>query len=434
MANYKGFGSIAKSSLIRGSIVYGTSSMLSRAIPFFLLPVLTHYLSPSQFGLVSSIFVIQAVLSIVLDFGVSNYVSINYYQRHEQLPIIFSEAIAVYVGMSLVSIPVCLLADLLKPGIFQVSKVWIVCMVVSTGMRLIYNMLMMYWQLEQRPFLYLIFQNLSTLFETLFTLLFVIGFRFGWEGRAGSNFLVGGIAGLFSIFFFVKKFDLKIISNSYRQILSVAIDGSPMIMHGVGAWLITSMDRYLVTAFVSPYSGGIYSLASQMASIVGFITAAFNQAWAPYLYKTLSQNIHGSKQKLVKITYIYALTLIMICIACYIAFAHIIPLIFARSYGSATKYLPLMLGQMFFWGMYYMVTNYVFYAKKTRRLALVTLANGVFSFAINMIAIPRYGAWGCAFAGLISSCSYFFSVLYLSNKSYPMPWLKCWRSDPLKDD
>jgi O-antigen/teichoic acid export membrane protein len=74
-----------------------------------------------------------------------------------------------------------------------------------------------------------------------------------------------------------------------------------------------------------------------------------------------------------------------------------------------------------------MVTNYIFYEKKTYILAWVTFANAVLSVCLNLFLIQKYGAMGAAYTFLITNFSIFVSVWILSNKVYPMPWFSFWK-------
>ena len=49
----KTFRTISKTDLLRSAGTYGIFSLINSAIPFFLLPVLTRYLSPEDYGYVS---------------------------------------------------------------------------------------------------------------------------------------------------------------------------------------------------------------------------------------------------------------------------------------------------------------------------------------------------------------------------------------------
>ena len=53
-----------KSPLVRNSLIYAMSDGLNRAIPFLLLPFITHYLTPSDYGIVTNFNVYIQILSV----------------------------------------------------------------------------------------------------------------------------------------------------------------------------------------------------------------------------------------------------------------------------------------------------------------------------------------------------------------------------------
>ncbi|HFS5768488.1 polysaccharide biosynthesis C-terminal domain-containing protein [Providencia sp. PROV194] len=80
----------------------------------------------------------------------------------------------------------------------------------------------------------------------------------------------------------------------------------------------------------------------------------------------------------------------------------------------------LCLGQIF-GGMYLMVANYIFYSKKTGRLALTTIATGSINIFLLIIFIPIFGLIGAAYAFAISKLYQFIFTWILSIKILDMP-------------
>ena len=72
--------------------------------------------------------------------------------------------------------------------------------------------------------------------------------------------------------------------------------------------------------------------------------------------------------------------------------------------------------------MYFMVTNYIFYAKKTYILAYVTFSVTILHIGFLYFLINLNGAIGAAQAIMITSIITFLSVWILSHKVYKMPW------------
>jgi O-antigen/teichoic acid export membrane protein len=77
-------------------------------------------------------------------------------------------------------------------------------------------------------------------------------------------------------------------------------------------------------------------------------------------------------------------------------------------------------------GMYFMVTNYIFYVKKTKYLSYVTISSGAINIALLLLFIPIYGIYGAALAFSIANLSQFLFTWLVSAKVCRMPWA-LWR-------
>jgi len=75
-----------------------------------------------------------------------------------------------------------------------------------------------------------------------------------------------------------------------------------------------------------------------------------------------------------------------------------------------------------FQGFYFMVTNYIFYSKKTYVLSIITITSVIFISILNYFLILKIGILGSAYAMLSIWIFQFLIVFCFSNKIYPMPW------------
>lgn len=400
-------------------------------MPFLLLPVLTGYLTPNDYGIVSTFLVIQAIIAIILDFGVSNYIAANYFRSDSQQKLLDNSICVVSVAFLIVFIVIIPFA-FIAPSLFPISIPWLSLLMISSFARSIWSIQLLHLQMNQAAVRYAIIQNSATFVETSLILILVVLANLGWQGRIGANLIVGIVFGIFGIWYLYKIVDVRFSTCSIPDSLKIAKFGAPLILHSAGAWFITSIDRYLIAVFVSNAATGIYTVAQQISSIVGFLTMAFNQAWSPYLYRKLSNATIETKSAIVAFTYAYALALFAFCLVFYVFAIFFIPHSINHRYIGALEYLPWMLGQVFFWGMYFMVTNYIFIANQAQKLAIITISAGLFSFGLNYWLIQSMGALGAAVSGFITSFLFFFSVWLLSANVYPMPWFKFCFSDWIK--
>lgn len=72
---------IFSSTLVKSSGIYAITNILNSAIPFFLLPILTRYLTPEEYGLVAMIGVLVGLTSPFVGINTHGAITRKYYDR-----------------------------------------------------------------------------------------------------------------------------------------------------------------------------------------------------------------------------------------------------------------------------------------------------------------------------------------------------------------
>ncbi len=149
---------------------------------------------------------------------------------------------------------------------------------------------------------------------------------------------------------------------------------------------------------------------------------AFNKAYVPWLFERLRANDSATKRRIVKWTYAYFVIVLMMAGMAFLAGPYAITLIAGEKYAAAGAIIGILaLGQAF-QGMYLMVTNYIFFSKKTARLSMVTIFSGVLNVGLLLLLIPILGLQGAAIAFVLAMAIRFVSTWWLASISHPMPW------------
>ena len=100
----------------------------------------------------------------------------------------------------------------------------------------------------------------------------------------------------------------------------------------------------------------------------------------------------------------------------------LIVLIAGEKYEEAGKVIGwLALGQGF-QGMYLMVTNYVFYSKRTGLLSVASISSGALNLVLLVVLVRIFGLEGAAIAFATSMGIRFLLTWWIANKRHPMPW------------
>ena len=280
------------------------------------------------------------------------------------------------------------------------------------------------WRSQQKAKPFAFYEISQTLFNISLSLFLIITLHYGWEGRVAGTATAGIIFGLLSIVFIYKR-GYAVLNYSAEYMRDAFKFGIHLIPHQMALWMRSGVDILLITSIVGVSQTGLYSVGFQFGMVVGIFAHAFNNAFSPYLYEKL-QNITPEIQKnLVKFTYIYFIGIVIFAMALSTFFIWLIPYFLGEKFQGASEYIYWISLAYAFQGMYLMVVNYIFYAKKNHLLSMVTISTSIFHVILSYLLIKYYGAIGAAYASVVSFFLTFVLVWRISSKVVEMPW-KFW--------
>lgn len=414
--------------MIKNSIIYIFAEVLNKAIPFLLLPILTRYLTPADYGMIASFSAFVAFLSIFIGLSIHGAVNINFFKTSKKdLKIYIANGLfLLLITTLLVGFIVFIFQTPLKNK-FLLDSEWLYIGIILSFSQFITLLNLTLWIAEKKPKSYSIYQISQTFIISSMSILFVVSFHYDWRGQVIGNILGTLSFSLFSFYLLYKRgyLEFKYNKNDMKDLLHFGI---PMIPHNLSGWITTSGDRLLLITMVGVSATGLFTVGFQIGMIMSVLVSSFHKVWNPYLYEKLSAGefLIKSKVKIVKFTYLYffitfLLLLLLNFIAKYI-FIYLIDIDYAESY----RYVIYILITYGLNGAYFMVVGYIFYFKRTKQLAYITFSSSVLHLLLSYIFINLYGAIGVAYSGVLSYTFRFLSVWYYSNKIYPMPWI-FWR-------
>ena len=200
--------------------------------------------------------------------------------------------------------------------------------------------------------------------------------------------------------------------------------GVPIVPHSIGGLLLGIADRFMVNNILDVSSTGIYVVSVQLGLILGIIVDSFNKAFAPWLMEKLGDVNHESQKKIVIFTYFYFFVILALAALGTFVAPYVLPYIVGPQFQTAGPLLLFILLGNAFIGMYYMVTNYIFYSRRTGLLSTLTISIGVITVALSWFLINAYGIKGAAIGFMVGQASLFLGAWILSNYCVPMPWFK----------
>ena len=413
---------IIKHPLFQKSIIYTITDAINKAIPFLLLPFLTHYLSPADYGVVSNYNVYISVLLIFVGLNLNGAMAANFYHysKEEIAEYISSIFIIIFCATVIVGLIVGVTAGYVS-SLTTIAPLFLfigVLVAASQGGTAINLDL---WRLEEKPLAFGGYQIAQSAINICLTVVFLAYMRLGADGRIGAMIITSVLFFIVSMFVLFKRGYLKLSINKKYMRDALAF-GLPMIPHTLGIWIRTGIDRIYITKFYGVAEAGLYSTGFQFGLLLSFLVMAFHNAYVPYVYKLLASNQPEQKGKLVKFTYIYMLAVLVLALVFSFISYFIVYHFLSVRYLESAKYIGWAMFTQAFQGMYLIVGIYIFYSKKTAKLAIVTSSLSILQLILSYLLVKYIGPIGAAYSSFIVCVVNFIVVWYLSVHVYAMPW------------
>ncbi len=416
------FNKIFTHIVFKNTVIYTAANILQSAIPFLLLPILTRFLTPADYGTVAIFQLIQAIVSILIGMSLRGAINVNFFSYNK-------EEIRIYIGnvLSIVFINFIIIISILYlfkspiSNLIEFPENWLTIAAVVGICEFIFHLALLLWQVEQRPIPYSVLQVLQVAFNISLSVILVVSLKMQWQGRV-LGIVYANI--LFCIIAAIIISKRKYVKFSYNltYIKDALLFGLPLIPHSLGVWIMSGIDRLFINNMVGVDATGLYTVGFQFGMIIAILGQSFNKSWYPFLFKKLKENVLSVKIKLVKISYLYFISITAAALVLSLVAPYIIKIFIGKEFQSSVQFVFwIALGKAAH-GMYVLIANYIFYAKKTYILAWITLICAITNIVLNYILILKYGPIGAAQATAITYFAYFFLTLILSMKVYKMPW------------
>lgn len=277
------------------------------------------------------------------------------------------------------------------------------------------------WQVRKQAGNYGIAQVLQALANLLLSMLLVMVFLQGADGRINAYIVVSTVFAVTAIFLLYQDNLLGLSWNPIYLKEALAY-GVPLIPHIAGAFLLSTVDRVVINDQLGVAQVGIYMVAVQLASVIGIVSDAVNKAYVPWLFERLRRDKINEKKQIIMLTYVYFLLALLVAGLAFVVGPFSVASIAGGRYAEAGAVIGWMaLGQAFF-GMYLMVTNYILYSKKTGLLSLVSIGGGILNVGLLVVLLKLFGLPGAAMAYALAMMLRFLFTWLVAYKLHPMPW------------
>lgn len=373
--------------LFNNSLIFSIGNLGNKFILFLMVPIYTHFLTKSEYGLTDVVTVTINLLIPILTLSISQAVlrfcldKSNYIGKDDIYSIVATFLLSISIVIFFISIFIN------KENLFYIVLILIL---------MIFND----FQLQFARGIDLIKQYaINGIFTAVSTALLGVYFLSILHLNLKGYFLSIIITLLLSnIYLFLatsglKYFNYKKISfNKFCYLLKYSI---PLIPNSIMWWLINDITRYFILYNVGFEGNGLFAVASKIPSIMSIMISIFMQAWqisAFEEYKRNNSSIFYSRVFNVFISFIFIISSLIL-----ISSRGIFSIFIDHSFYEGYKLVPILIFASIYQGFSTFFGTIYTASMNTKGVFYSSICGALISLVLNIILIPKFGINGAGF-------------------------------------
>ncbi len=381
--------------ILKDSGIYIFGEILTKIIPFLLLPYLTKKLGAEGFGELSYY---QALVSFSLIFlGLSQHGAVAryyYFYGKKAINMIVTAGYLINVFMSLVLIVV-----------FSICKAKMMIYVTLLAMfQSLISVQMSLRQCQKKPVSYVTLQIFYSLLNVSFTILFFEIYSSGLVEKRLLAILLSG-AVVFSISYYLHLESVKkAFGYSKRQYLIgmryIFFFGLPLFFHGLSGVIRGQFDKILIYNNFQESELGIYSVAFQLASILAILIMSVNKAIVPYFYESVKKRAL-TKEKIFQYFFLSFLFVPIPALVAWLVPEDLYVFFLGDDFSGSKYFTVLFLIAMAINIPYLILVNYLFYHGENMRISTASIVSTIF-YVLCLFVFLEFGVKYIPYSNIIT--------------------------------
>ena len=416
-------------SLAKDTAIYGLSSIVGRFLNYLLVPLYTHYMpkDSGDYGISTNVYAYTALFLILLTFGMETTLFRFANDEREKPDTVFSTAIATVAALTVVFLAFLFgFIDGISNSLgYQAHPEYLLMMGVVVALD----------ALQALPFSFLRYQKRALRFASLkmlfiFLNIFLNVLYFVWLGKTSVFyvFFINLLCTAFITFFFIPDlfrihwhFDGALLRRMFSY-------SWPILVLGIAGILNQVADK-IIFPLVYPDEAeanvqlGVYGSCVKIAMIMAMITQAFRYAYEPIVF---AKSRDADKTEYYASAMKYFLIFTLLAFLCVVGWMPVLQYIIGADYREGLGVVPVVMAAEIMMGVYFNLSFWYKLIDKTIYGAWFSLIGCAVLFLVNILLIPRYGYWACAWGGVAGYGTSMVLSYVIGQRKNPIPY-------PVKD-
>lgn len=369
--------------------VYGMTSMMSKLVAIFLMPIYTNILTQEEYGVMALLTSCVGIIGMFSNLEIHTGIARDYYEEGVDRKKLVSTGFFSILSVSLLVLVFMLSTlnfwadNVLDISNYKLPFFVILLSVPTTNLHSYFATLMRF---KKKPFLFSLGSLLQLLLQVSISIIGVVVLRYGIVSIF-SGLLIGEI---FAILFFAyfSRYELS-FTFCLPYLKRALLYGIPLLPAVLANWIDGSFGQILIGKFISKADLGVYSVALSFVSIFSLITLSLKNAWLPFLYENYKKpNFNSQAIGLYKAVVI---VLFIIVVSLSLLSKEVVILLSNSSYVAAAQYISLLCLPSALYLLFPIVSSGIQITRETKYTAIAYVLGSLFNLLSMVLFMPKFG-------------------------------------------
>lgn len=389
---------------LKHSMLYALVEGGQKGLLFLMTPILTYYMSPEEYGLVSSSLMIVSFLAVIVSLSIHGAINRHYYSYDgENRRLYLSSVFTCLVGVSILFFCVLLLiSPRVFPFIFPeiTYKPYVFYIISISVIQPILTALITLFKIKQDFRAFFIFYNAYFFSQIVLLLIFVVVMGFEANGYLLAVILSNS---LFSIMGLIYLYDLVGFGFKVEYVKKTLSYSLPLMPVDLLALVNSLIDRYYILTFLGIAGVGVFYIGVQISALIVLLTLAINSAYVPLFFKALEDDneMYANLYMLADLFVAFSC-----CVFVFVAIfgGDFVHFFYSDEFWGISSAIPLMSLTAGMTSIYFINTNILSSELKLIKIKIMIIVFGVMlNLSLGWKLTQLYGLYGAALSTLLSS-------------------------------
>src|SRR4051812_21846806 len=398
---------------------YTASSVVSKLIAVFLLPIYTHYLTPSDYGAAEVMLASVIAASIVVRFGVIEAILRFYYLAGERPERVVSTGFAsLFWGATAVALIALPFAGPISQALLEHTDAGLARLAILGLWTLtLYEYALTLLRLDERARAYFGITVANVLVTIPFTVWLIVV-----QGERASGILLGtfGTGAAFVVWMLWRERRRLSLAPDWGLLRRMFRFGLPTMPAELSLYSLNFIDRIILVRFAGLAEAGLYALAVKFAQGMQVLARGIQLAWPPLAY-SIQDDEEARRAYSVIFTWFAALLAFGVT-GLWLESRWIVRLLAAPDFFGSHRAVGLLATGIALYALYLVMVIILGRTGRTEFSFPATIAAVGTNVILNLVLVPSVDIVGAGLALVISYMVVLALMYAFTQRLFPVPY------------